>query len=298
MADLAGVTGVGELLSARGIALPSDDFEAAYQRLVVDPRLAEVAAGVQEQLRSYFSQLVLPDHVTIYDELLLSLRPKDLVATFNWDPLLAQAFKRNRDLAQLPRILFLHGGVDVGACNEHKQKGFLEHSCTVCGERLSPQPLLYPIEDKNYELDPLIANEWQEFRNALEEAYLVTVFGYAAPTSDVAARKAMLDMWKKNPHRELGEIEIIDVKSRQEVEHNWRDFTVRSHFGVTASLRQSLVLLSPRRTCDHFAMATLQQRPCRRAPLPAFTALRDLQDFVRQLIREEEDLASGSPLPC
>jgi hypothetical protein len=33
----------------------------------------------------------IPDHVTLYDELLLTLRSKDLIATFNWDPLLLQA---------------------------------------------------------------------------------------------------------------------------------------------------------------------------------------------------------------
>jgi hypothetical protein len=32
--------------------------------------------------------LELPDHPTVYDHLLLSLRKKDAIFTFNWDPFL------------------------------------------------------------------------------------------------------------------------------------------------------------------------------------------------------------------
>ena len=298
MADLAHVTGVDALLANQGTIIASHDFEAAYHILASDPSHAKLAAEVQESIRSYFGQLELPEHVTLYDELLLSLRPKDVIATFNWDPLLAQAYKRHRDLKMLPRILFLHGNVELGACIPHKQKGFLEHSCPVCGESLSPQPLLYPIEQKNYDRDPLIANEWTEFRDALEAAYLITVFGYAAPKSDVAAREAMLDVWMRNPSRELAEFEIIDIKPRHEVEATWKEFFVRSHFGVTDSLRNSLALISPRRSCDHFAMASLQQRPCKERRLPQFESLSDLRMFAQALMIEEENLASGVPLPC
>jgi hypothetical protein len=45
-------------------------------------------------VREYFAQLELPVEPTIYDALLLSLRDKDAVFTFNWDPFLFQAHLR------------------------------------------------------------------------------------------------------------------------------------------------------------------------------------------------------------
>ena len=42
-------------------------------------------------LLDYFSSLALPEHPSIYDYLVLGLRPKDVIATFNWDPFLMLA---------------------------------------------------------------------------------------------------------------------------------------------------------------------------------------------------------------
>lgn len=47
-------------------------------------------------------EIQIPERPTIYDQLLLNLRPKDLIATFNWDPLISQAYKRNKDEFDLP----------------------------------------------------------------------------------------------------------------------------------------------------------------------------------------------------
>jgi len=49
---------------------------------------------------------------------LLSLRKKDAVCTFNWDPFLYDAWIRNRHL-DLPEIFFLHGNVRCGHCPTH-----------------------------------------------------------------------------------------------------------------------------------------------------------------------------------
>jgi hypothetical protein len=49
--------------------------------------------------------LKLPEEATIYDYLVLSLRSPDIIATFNWDPFLYQAFERNRHIGQPERFL-------------------------------------------------------------------------------------------------------------------------------------------------------------------------------------------------
>jgi hypothetical protein len=47
----------------------------------------------------------------------LSLREKDVIATFNWDPLLFAACARNHTRTKLPYIIYLHGNVAIGYCN-------------------------------------------------------------------------------------------------------------------------------------------------------------------------------------
>lgn len=297
MADVASLTGIEQLLSEGGVAFADEDFEGIYSRLVADPAKADLVKDIEQRLWDYFSEIELPKEANLYDRLLLSLRDKDVIATFNWDPLLCEAFKRNRHVAVLPRIIFLHGNVDLGVCLEHHQKGFLEHSCPECGTRLRPHKLLYPVAEKNYETDPLIANEWEELRCALEDAYIITIVGYSAPTTDASAKRLLLEAWITNPTRDFGQITIVDTKKKRDVESAWKPFFVRQHYSILRHLDDSYLFRNPRRSCDHFAMATLQQCPCRENPLPETTVLEELQAFVRPLIQEEEDRRrNGTPL--
>lgn len=55
--------------------------------------------------------------------------------------------------------------------------------------------LLYPVANKNYISDSCIAACWREFNNALKRAYMVTIFGYSTPVSDLAAIEAMKLAW-------------------------------------------------------------------------------------------------------
>jgi len=296
MADLARRTRTEDLLREGG-ASAGENFEAAYSRLAMDPAKAELVRDIEQRIRNYFEKIELPKDASLYDKLLLSLRDKDVIATFNWDPLLCQAFKRNRHVAILPRIAFLHGNVDLGVCLNHQHKGFLEHSCPECGTRLKLHQLLYPVAEKNYDDDPLIANEWEEIRRALVEAYMVTVVGYSAPATDVLARQLLLEAWTTNPTRDFAQITIVDTKERSDVEANWKEFFVRQNYSILPCLDESYLFRHPRRSCDHLAMATLQGSPCRENPLPDTSILEDLQAFIRPLIQEEKDRErDGTPL--
>lgn len=65
---------------------PLDDFEAIYSNIALNPELCEVRERIDQTVYEYFECLELPDEPTLYDHLVLSLRAKDVVATFNWDP--------------------------------------------------------------------------------------------------------------------------------------------------------------------------------------------------------------------
>lgn len=298
MRNFVEVVGLTPLLQRHGIADGYDDFESLYDRLSLDGRYKELLADLEAAVHGYFSEMRLPEQATLYDRLLLSLRSKDVIATFNWDPFLAEAIKRSRDdVDELPRVLFLHGNVDVGVCVEHKSKGFLEHRCNTCRKSLTPTPLLFPVKHKDYSSNPFISAEWEELRWYLKRAYLVTIFGYSAPVTDAEARALLLEAWQSNRTRELAEVEIIDVRPRDEIVDNWSPFLVRQHFSVLKTADASLSFMHVRRSCEAFAMATLQQHPWKENRYPAASDLREIKQWMQPLL-DEERAGALSGRPC
>lgn len=125
MASLIETVGLSSILDEAGISPDRrKDFEALYSSISTDHRLQDLRRTIELKVKDYFDDIEIPRHVTIYDELLTTLRRKDLIASFNWDPLLLQAYYRNRGLRELPEIVFLHGNVGVGVCLEHRKNGF------------------------------------------------------------------------------------------------------------------------------------------------------------------------------
>jgi hypothetical protein len=110
MADLIDVVGLRPLLDKHGIQGRIDDFEATYNDIVQSGN-SRLAAEIERCVYGYFSNLRLPDTATAYDYLLLTLRPKDLVATFNWDPQLAQAFRRHEGKIALPQLVICRNSI-------------------------------------------------------------------------------------------------------------------------------------------------------------------------------------------
>ena len=112
----------------------------------------------------------------------------------------------------------------------------------------------------------------------------------------------MLEVWQENHHLELAEVEIIDVKSREELEETWNEFSIKQHYMVGTDILRSYLFQHPRRSCDAFAAATLMCSPWHDNPFPHFGSLAELQDWVGPLIEEEtrlEELSeplSGKPL--
>jgi len=249
MSDLAEIVGLNELLR-QGRVDPTNDFEAAYASLKEDPRRASLAGALEERLRDYFESLRLPLEPTLYDHLLLCLRPKDVIATFNWDPLLVHACVRNATWAPLPRVLFLHGNVGVAVCQVCEIVRPLGLPCAKCGSVPEPVPLLYPIQRKDYSSDPFIAREWEAIRGALRAAYMLTIFGYGAPASDADAVSLLQEGWGAAARRNLEEIEIINVNAPDTLRKTWRTFIHTEHYRTTDSFYSSWIAWFPRRTCE------------------------------------------------
>jgi hypothetical protein len=121
----------------------------------------------------------------------------------------------------------------------------------------------------------------------LENAYFITIFGYSAPTTDAEAVRIMKDKWKANPSQELGEIDIIDILSEEELNKTWKGFFVSQHFSIVDRYEKSYLAHYPRRSCEALAGATLMLKSWRNKPLPETKDLVKLQHSVEKLINEE-----------
>lgn len=287
MADLIEVLGLAPAIADSGFSSTSD-FESLYDEIATSGRDPVLKAEVEARVRAYFEALELPESPTLYDHLVLSLRDSDYIATFNWDPFLAQAFRRNRQAARMPKALFLHGNVEVGICPVDRVKGFRGDKCRQCGAPLQPSKLLYPVRQKNYNSDPFIKSEWNELEDALRRGYMLTIFGYSAPKTDVEAVGLMLRGWGANPTFELAEVSIVDIKPEPELHATWERFLCRTHYGTRASVWNTWLFRHPRRSGEALAMATLQNDPWHDNPFPNLKSLSQVHAWLAPLIAEEE----------
>ncbi len=250
MNNLVDVLDLESLLASRTINYDATDFEAIYADLCESPDSSALQQSIEQRVYEYFRALEIPDEPTLYDHLVLSLRGKDLIASFNWDPLLFQACARNYLKMELPKISFLHGNVTIGYCKKDKKAGSVPGTCKKCHKPFKRTPLLYPIKKKDYGNDPFIAATWRDLRRWLKGAFMVTIFGYSGPASDVEALKIMKQAWGKANTRELEQIEIIDIKEEDELRLTWSDFIHTHHYQTCTDFYDSWIARHPRRTCE------------------------------------------------
>ena len=176
MVDFVETLGLRALLTDWHVNADAN-FEDIFSEIYATGRLDRIEA-LQAHVEEYFGALEIGDDPTIYDHLLLSLRKKDVIATFNWDPLLLQAYRRS-PCPEPPRLLFLHGNVASGYCLKDRIVGNASAPCSKCGQPFTRAPLLYPIYTKNYAANEFIAAEWDTTRQCSDthswSQYLVTV---------------------------------------------------------------------------------------------------------------------------
>lgn len=290
MQDLIEVLSLRSVIEDAGYETAGLNFEAFYDDLSSSGKNDDLRVLIESRVYEFFSSLTLPDVPTIYDYLVLSLREKDIIATFNWDPFLLQAYMRNEVVTKdrRPRITFLHGNVKVAVCTNCEVAGVNGRRCSRCGTSMEPSKLLYPVKRKNYNDDPFIKTEWDVLRQKLNRAYFLTIFGYSAPVTDVEARSLMLEVWKENKALEFAEVEVVDIRSRKELESTWRDFFFSHHYMTAKDVFRSYLFTHPRRSCDAFASASLMCEPWHDNRFPHFKTLKELQEWVVPLIAEEE----------
>jgi hypothetical protein len=246
--------GLGDILSKVELITESNNLEDIYMELdergKEEPVCKEVKNELEVAIREYMNGFELPDKATIYDFLVLSLTSKDLIATFNWDPFLVQAIGRVQKYTKnIAQVAFLHGNVAVGYCSKDNIMGNVGMTCR-CGQTLKPTSLLFPIKNKDYTSDIAISKSWKQLKNALKNAYMVTIFGYSAPTSDAEAVAMLKQAWGSVDERKLEEIELIDIRDEEAVIESWNQFIHTHHYSYHTDFFTTTLARCPRRSCE------------------------------------------------
>jgi hypothetical protein len=289
MDNLINVIGISNEI---GNINPSENFEKIYSKLSSNHKNRANLKIIENEIYNYFSKMRLPECPTLYDHLLLSLRNIDLIVSFNWDPLLFDAWERltyKIDSKHLPAIAYLHGNVRLGYCLKDHKFGHNGRICSECDEILKPTPLLYPVENKNYEEDEMIHDAWQRFRFGLENAFTVTIFGYSAPLSDSAAIKTMQSAWKSKGDREFETIFIIDIKDKETIRNTWKSFTYSHHYIIENDFYHSLIPRFSRRNTEAQIARTLNGRFVEECPLPKKADWNKLIEWHNNMIKFEQE---------
>lgn len=236
-----------------------DIYSEIFEKALTDKEYLRARENIEKALFDYFSGMVIPNEPTIYDYLLLSLRKKDLIASFNWDPLIIQAgFRVLKQLPtiELPLIVFLHGNVSVYFEKSTNKIRFWPIGQPIDND-LQKSQLLYPVKHKDYKTNSIIKDSWEILKQYLKRAYMVTIFGYSAPKSDLAAIEMMQQAWGDVKKRNLEEIEVVDIKKKDDVYDVWRDFIHTHHFTYANDFFSSTMGKYPRRTIESLFDATM-----------------------------------------
>ena len=288
-----------DILDGIELKTKSDNLEDIYSELHSRPECQEVTIALEKRLYNYFASLELPSEPTVYDYLILSLNEEDAIATFNWDPLLLQAYVRCHSITEkLPHIFCLHGNVAMGYCLAHKEFGMTNAECPVCGELLPPTKLLYPVKDKNYSDDEYIRSCWEALQQCIEESYTITIFGYSAPSSDAEAVKLLKKAWGKLEERQLEEVSVIDIIDEESIREKWKDFIYSHHYRYSKSFFDSYLGMFPRRSCEMiFATYQLNIPPECNIGFRDNMTWEELEDYIYELLVEESNTPKDKNYP-
>ncbi len=259
MSDFLRIVLVAPVLEGIGIDYTRENFEQVYALLANDPAQRDVRDQLESVVHAYFSSLQLLEGPTL--------------------PMLR---------GKLPLLLFLHGNVLAGYCRQDNVHGVRGARCSQCGKPLLPSKLLYPIAEKNYDQDPMIADAWRALREALRTAFMVTVFGYSTPNSDAAAAGLLQGAWGSPQQRPLEQFEIIDVRPEEELVESWRGFIHTHHYEVHSDAYNSWMFNHPRRTGEAFMNQYLEASFIEDNPIPRDLPFDELWSWFRPLLESED----------
>lgn len=298
MRNLVDVVGMNDIVSELPgeIQENREDFEKLFSQLG-DSKFFHERQEMEKRVFDYFKELKLPDEPTIYDYLILSLRhEKDVIATFNWDPFLFEAYQRNSEFVDCPGILFLHGCVSLGYDDKTSMSGPAGWNSKETGNYFKPTQLLYPVDKKDYVSDAFVNGQWEQLSLEINKAKRISVFGYSAPKTDIEAIALLQKAWGTVESRSMEQFEIINSQSESSALESWKTFIHSHHYDYSTNYFDSSLALHPRRTVESYRHKILPNSISeffqRGNPVPQnFNTLEELWEWHLPLIKAERKLS-------
>lgn len=248
--------GLSDIIQKANIQSSSNNFEDIYSEMYSRADCASLRIVLENRVKYYFASFRIPDTPTIYDYIIASMRRKDYIFSFNWDPLIIQAYRRVSELTDdLPLLVFLHGNVGMKICSECKKVQSVEnpYCCDCHSTNFNAPQILFPVKNKDYTANLYLKTAWDEFLDVIAGCTYLTVFGYSAPKSDSKAVEAMRLAFKSN-FRRFDSIEIIDIAPQDVVYESWSPFfkATNYHYKIINSFWDSSFVEFPRRTIEGY----------------------------------------------
>lgn len=133
----------------------------------------------------------------------------------------------------------------------------------------------------------MISDAWDALRSALKRAFMVTIFGYNAPTSDVTASNILREAWDDPEKTKLEQFEIIDILPENELREKWKDFINKDYYDVHSNIFSSWMLLHLRRPGEAFWNQYIEAKFIVDNPIPQDKSLSELRNWVEPLLEAE-----------
>lgn len=298
MAGFIETLGFSDIIKRANLNIESDNLEDVYSALAEREYYNSIRYDLENAIFNYFDSLELPDSITKYDLLIASLTHKDCIASFNWDGLLVDAYRRMMKITNdLPNIIFLHGNVKVGYCPDCDTFGYYLLPCPKCRTPFSRTKLLYPIKHKNYSNDIFIRKQWQIFEDFLSSAAIVTIYGYSAPKTDAEAIEKLQNAFTRiATNRFLDHIQIIERPgfNRNDISDAWLNLSsnVHGHLEIFDSFFDTYLAEFPRRSVEGYAKRNLLG--CWGDSTLSFTkergcnyTINELREYIMPLLNDE-----------
>ena len=123
--------------------------------------------------------------------------------------------------------------------------------------------------------------------NELKRAYLLTIFGYSAPTSDQEAMKLFKEGWGNLRERKFEEIEFINTENEDIYIKRWKDFIHTNHYQYKNNFFDSILANYPRRSCECLFKQLMECKFLQKNIVPKN---RTIYNFLNPLMCKESDM--------
>jgi hypothetical protein len=162
--------------------------------------------------------------------------------------------------------------------------------CSKCGQLFTPSRLLFPVEEKNYQDGDFIEGEWKAVSYYLKHCFMLTVFGYSGPKTDVEAMKLLKEGWGNVEERNMEQTEIINRpgSDHDALRTRWDNFIHTHHYDIFDHFEESFLAKHPRRSGEAFWNQYIEAKFISDNPIPKnIKKLHDLIEWFKPLINAE-----------